>query len=225
MKLSIIMPVYNERETILEILKRVKALQINKEILIVDDFSKDGTRELLEKVDHGDEVRVICHDRNQGKGGAIRTALQYASGDAVIIQDADLEVNPQEIPKILKPIKEGKAQVVFGTRFRSDNYFSRTTFFANRFLTGLTNFLYNIHITDMETCYKCIETGLMKSIGLKARGFDFEPEVTAKIAKRGYRIIEVPISYRMRSTSEGKKINWRDGVQAIFYLIKYRFQE
>ena len=225
MKLSIIMPVYNEKETILEIFARVKALDLNKEIIIVDDFSTDGTRELLKGLPKEEGIKVICHDRNRGKGAAIRTALEHVTGEAVVIQDADLEVNPREIPRVLKPIEEGKAQVVYGSRFSSDNSFSLITLFSNRFLTGLTNILYNIHISDMETCYKCIRTDLMKKIGLKARGFDFEPEVTAKIAKRKIRIHEVPITYRMRSISEGKKIGWRDGLQAVYYLIKYRFTE
>ena len=224
MKLSIIVPVYNERETILEVLKRVEALTIEKEIIIVDDFSKDGTRELLKEI-RRKEMKVIYHDQNRGKGAAIRTALRYVTGDVVVIQDADLELDPRDLHRVLKPIEEGKASIVYGSRFRGGGHFPLFNLFANRFLTGFTNMLYNIHISDMETCYKCMKAEIIRNLDLKAKGFDFEPEITAKIAKRGYRIFEVPISYRMRTSSEGKKIGWRDGLHAIFYLLKYRFKE
>ena len=225
MKLSIIMPVYNERETISRILEKVRSLDMQKEIIVVDDHSKDGTSEYLHSLAKEDSFKVLFHDQNLGKGAAIRTGLEHVTGDAVVIQDADLEVNPKELPRVVKPIEEGIARVVYGSRFKSGNSFSWITLAANRILTALTNLLYNVHISDMETCYKCIETSLIKSLELKARGFDFEPEVTAKIAKRRIRIHEVPISYRMRSVREGKKIGWRDGLQAVYFLLKYRFTE
>jgi glycosyltransferase involved in cell wall biosynthesis len=223
LKVSIIIPVYNEAVTIREILARVRSSPINKEIVIVDDGSTDGTREILKQVDYPD-VHIILHDVNQGKGMAIRTGLKYATGDYVLIQDADLEYDPADYEALLRPVLRGKATVVYGSRFLGEH---KAMLFwhsvGNRLLTLITNVFYDSTLTDMETCYKLIPTDLIRSIRLRCRRFDFEPEITAKILKRGYRIYEVPISYAGRELHEGKKITWRDGLPALFTLIKYRF--
>jgi glycosyltransferase involved in cell wall biosynthesis len=223
LKVSIIIPVYNEAATIREIVTRVRSSPINKEIVIVDDGSADGTRDILKQIDYPD-VRIIMHGINQGKGMAIRTGLKYATGDYVLIQDADLEYDPADYEALLRPILRGKAQVVYGSRFLGEH---KAMLFwhsvGNRLLTLTTNIFYDSTLTDMETCYKLIPTDLIRSIRLRCRRFDFEPEITAKILKRGYRIYEVPISYAGREIHEGKKITWRDGVPALLTLIKYRF--
>lgn len=223
MKLSVVIPVYNEKPTLKELVGRVLKVKLNKEIILVDDASTDGSRESVKKLSHQPNIRAIFHDHNQGKGMAIRSGIKQAQGDYVIIQDADLEYDPQDYFKLLKPIKDGKAQVVYGSRFTGEH---RNMFFwhwvANQFLTLITNILYNTTLSDMETCYKVFPTRLLQSIKLNCRRFEFEPEVTAKILRQGIRIYEVPISYAGREYSEGKKIAWHDGIIALWTLIRYR---
>jgi glycosyltransferase involved in cell wall biosynthesis len=222
--LSVIMPVYNERETLPEILARVRAVDLRKEIVVVDDGSTDGTREILREEDQKGNLKVLYHEVNKGKGGAVRTGLEHASGDFVIIQDADLEYDPRDYPKLLKPLLDGQAEVVYGSRFME---FGKTMFFlqalGNRMVTLVTNLLYGTALSDMETCYKVFRAEVIKSIPLRSRRFELEPEITAKLLKRGYRIHEVPISYQGREYHEGKKLTWRDGITALWTLIKYRF--
>lgn len=226
MKLSIIVPTYNEVHTIREVLQRVRAveLSVEREIIVVDDGSTDGTREIIAEEAAADDVIALFHSHNQGKGAAVRTGIARATGDWLIIQDADLELDPADYPRLLAPVLAGQVQVVYGSRFR-DGYGSLPwrQLFGNKFLTWVTNLLYGGHLTDMETCYKLLPVELMKGMRLRARRFEIEPEITAKLLKRGYRIHEVPISYRYRDQDEGKKIGWRDGVQALWALIKYRF--
>ena len=224
-KLSIIVPCYNEVDTVEEIIQAVKNCpHENKEIIIVDDFSVDGTRD---KLKNGLETlvdKVIYHDQNMGKGAALRTGIKAATGDIVIIQDADLEYDPQEIPIVIQPILDGKADVVYGSRFAGSGP-HRVLFFwhmiGNTFLTTLSNMLTNLTLTDMETCYKAFRSEIIKSIEIKENRFGFEPEVTAKIAKTKCKIYEVGISYYGRTYEEGKKINWRDGLSAIRCILKY----
>ncbi len=221
MKLSILIPVYNERATILEILKRVQAVPYEKEIIAVDDGSTDGTRELLAQVQG---ITVLYHDRNRGKGAAIQTALAHATGDIIVIQDADLEYDPRDYKQLIEPIVEGRAKVVYGSRFlgpRMAMFFWHMV--ANKALTLMTNILYDAILSDMETGYKAFRADIIKGMRLRSHRFDFEPEVTAKILKRGIRIFEVPISYYGREYSEGKKIGVKDGFVAIWTLLKYRF--
>ena len=226
MKLSIIVPVYNEEQTIREILAKINAVQlsIDKEIIIVDDFSTDSTREILRKIKDRN-VKILYHKKNGGKGSAIRTGLQYITGDIIIIQDADLEYNPEEYSRLLQPILDGKTEVVYGSRYKGKitgpNLLSHL--YGNKILTLITRILYLQNISDMETCYKVFKKEVISGINLKARRFDFEPEITAKIIKKGYKINEVPITYRSRLFDEGKKITWKDGIKALYYLIKYRF--
>ncbi len=224
MKLSIIIPAYNEIKTIKEIIKLVQKVKINKEIIVVDDGSKDGTREILKSLNNN-EIKVIFHKKNQGKGAAIRTGIRFVTGNIVIIQDADLEYDPKDYYKLVKPILEGKAKVVYGSRLLNPKFKSgySLNLFATKLLTKMSNILYNANITDEPTCYKVFKTDVLKSINLKCKKFEFCPEVTAKVRKKGYGIYEVPINYYPRSIEEGKKINWKDGVQAIWTLIKYRF--
>ncbi|MBL7107364.1 MAG: glycosyltransferase family 2 protein [Phycisphaerae bacterium] len=224
-KLSIIVPCYNEVDTVEEIIQAVKNCpHENKEIIIVDDFSVDGTRD---KLKNGLETlvdKVIYHDQNMGKGAALRTGIKAATGDIVIVQDADLEYDPQEIPIVIQPILDGKADVVYGSRFAGSGP-HRVLFFwhmiGNTFLTTLSNMLTNLTLTDMETCYKAFRSEIIKSIEIKENRFGFEPEVTAKIAKTKCKIYEVGISYYGRTYEEGKKINWRDGLSAIRCILKY----
>ncbi len=223
MKLSVIIPVFNEAKTIKEIVKRVASVQVNKEIIIVDDFSQDGTRDVLKSIEK-ENIKVLYHEENKGKGAAIRTGIAAVTGDYVIIQDADLEYNPEEYRKLLAVVQKEKAPVIYGSRFsgrRKSMSISHTL--GNKFLTFATNLLYGSSVTDMETCYKLIKCDLLKSLNIKANRFDFEPEVTAKILKRGIKIVEVPISYKGRKWLEGKKITWRDGFAALWTLLKYRF--
>ncbi|NLC58250.1 MAG: glycosyltransferase family 2 protein [Armatimonadetes bacterium] len=226
-KLSVLIPVYNERATVLELLRRVLAVDLEMEILIVDDGSTDGTRELLATQVEGrlPQVRVLYHARNQGKGAALRTALPHITGDVAIIQDADLEYDPSEYPALLRPILEGHADVVYGSRFLGGPH--RVLFFwhavGNRWLTTLSNMLTNLNLTDMETCYKAFRADLLRSLRIRSNRFGVEPELTAKVARRGARVYEVPISYHGRTYREGKKIGWRDGLQALWTIIKFRF--
>ncbi len=222
-KLSVIIPVYNEKETIAEIIAHVKAVCLDKEIVVVDDCSVDGSREILRHLADPD-VAVYFHEHNQGKGAAVRTGLAHATGDYVIIQDADLEYNPQEYPRLLAPIEREEADVVYGSRFKGQiRDMTLVQRVGNRFLTLLTNLLYGTSLSDMETCYKLAPRELMQGLTLRSRAFDFEPEVTAKLLKRGCRIVEVPIEYRARSSEDGKKISWTHGFPAAWCLLKYRF--
>ncbi|MCG6982249.1 MAG: glycosyltransferase family 2 protein [Deltaproteobacteria bacterium] len=226
MKISVVIPVYNEVETIKEIVSRVQAVESEKEIIIVDDYSTDGTREHLREINQGDEnVAVLYHDHNQGKGAALRTGFQAVTGDVVIIQDADLEYDPREYPLLLAPIVDGRAEVVYGSRFLGGPH--RVLFFwhyvGNKFVTLLSNMFTNLNLTDMETCYKVFKREVLDEITVKSNRFGFEPEFTAKIAKRGYRIYETPISYSGRTYEEGKKIGWKDGVKAVFAIFWFRF--
>jgi len=220
-KLSVIIPVFNESKTIKEIIEKVKAVDIEKEIIVVDDFSTDGTREILKQIEG---VKLIFHEKNKGKGAAIRSGIAAVTGSYVIIQDADLEYDPEEYHKVLAPILRGEAQVVYGSRFSGEiKHMSLTHSLGNKFLTLATNILYGAGVTDMETCYKMIKADILKNLKLKANRFEFEPEVTVKILKRGIKIQEVPISYKGRKWLEGKKITWRDGITALWTLLKYRF--
>ena len=234
MKLSIIIPAYNEKKTIDEIIKKVKEVKIPKEIIIIDDFSTDGTRENLKNL-KDKEIKIFFHDKNYGKSHAVRTGIKKATGDIIIIQDADLEYDPEDYYKLVKPIEQGKTKVVYGTRFPKKKghpslvhpyqTLSNPFYLANKVLTILTNILYNAHITDEPTCYKVFDAQVLKSINLKSERFEFCPEVTAKVRKKGYKIYEIPISYYPRTVDEGKKINWKDGIEAIWTLIKYRFTD
>jgi glycosyltransferase involved in cell wall biosynthesis len=227
MKLSVIIPVFNEVQNIEEILKRVQATALAWEIVVVDDDSKDGTRDLLHQLDGKDGLRVIFHDRNQGKGAAVRTGLQAARGDLLLIQDADLEYSPRDYPALLKPIDEDIADVVYGSRFLGGP--RRATMFwhmiANHLLTFLTNILYDAILSDMETGYKVFRREVLDGMKLRSNHFNFEPEFTAKVLKRHYRIYEVPISFNPRDYSEGKKIKFHDAFDAVWTLLKYRFTD
>lgn len=226
MKVSVVIPVYNEVGTIEKIVSRVQAVPLEKEIIIVDDSSNDGTRELLKKVSQNQEnVKVLYHNRNQGKGATLRTGFNKVIGDIVIIQDADLEYNPKEYPKLLQPILDNRADVVYGSRFLGGPH--RVLFFwhyiGNKLLTLLSNAVNNLNLTDMETGYKAFKSEILNEIKIKSNRFGFEPEFTAKVAKKRYRIYEVPISYSGRNYSEGKKITWKDGIIALFTILWFRF--
>ena len=228
-KLSLIVPVFNERTTLVEVIRRMRAVElpdgIEREIIVIDDGSTDGTRDVLRQL--GDStVRVLKHETNRGKGAAVRTGLQVASGDYILIQDADLEYDPEDWPKMIAPVQRGRARVVYGSRFTGER---RNMLFlhwvGNRLLSLVTNMLYNTTLSDMETCYKLVDRSLMLDLGLRSNRFDIEPEITAKILKRGIRIYEVPISYMGREFDEGKKITWRDGFAALWALVKFRIAD
>ena len=225
MKLSIIIPCYNEHGTISEILRRVRAQAPRAEVIVVDDGSTDGTRELLRRLKPGRNLKIHFHAANGGKGSAIRTGIAAAGGDIILIQDADLEYDPRDYPALLRPLEEGRATVVYGSRFLGGP--RRTMMFwhmvANQLLTLMTNILYDTILSDMETGYKVFRAEVLKGVPLHARRFDFEPEVTAKILKRRHRIYEVPISFDPREYAEGKKIGLRDAFEAVWTLFKYRF--
>jgi dolichol-phosphate mannosyltransferase len=222
LKLSVIMPVHNEVHTIREALRQVQEVDLEKEIIIVDDHSSDGTRDILSQI-ADDGVKVVYHAQNLGKGSAIRTALQHVTGDIIIIQDGDLEYDPADYYKLIEPIVEGRASVVYGSRFLGEiSNMNLWNYIANKILALTASLLFLNWITDEGTCYKVFKADLLKSLDLKCTGFDFCPEVTAKVRKRGYKIVEVPISYRGRSVDEGKKIRWQDGLRAFLALIKYR---
>jgi glycosyltransferase involved in cell wall biosynthesis len=224
MKLTVVIPVYNERATVREIVSRVRAVPLDLEIIVVDDASTDGTRDVLREHVEPLVSKVIYHERNRGKGAAIRTGFQHAGGDATVIQDADLEYDPQDLPGMLQLIEQNKADVVYGSRFASGKE-RRVLFFwhsiGNRFLTLLSNCFTNLNLSDMETCYKMFRTSILRQIELEQERFGFEPEVTAKIARLRCRIYEVGISYSGRDYAEGKKIGWKDGFQAIWCIVKY----
>jgi len=225
MKLSVIIPVYNETESILEILKRIKDTKLAWEILVVDDCSIDGTRDILKEIDGKDNVRVILKDKNEGKGSAVTIGIREAKGDIFLIQDADLEYDPRDYPTLLKPLEEGIADVVYGSRFLGGP--RRVVMFwhqvANHWLTFMTNILYNTILSDMETGYKVFRKEVVEGMTIRAKRFDFEPEFTARILKRKYRIFEVPISFNPRDYSQGKKIKLKDAFEAVWTLLKYRF--
>jgi glycosyltransferase involved in cell wall biosynthesis len=219
------MPVYNEVKTLEEIVKQVLATKMVYEIVMVDDGSTDGTCDIMKQWENHPIIRVIYHEKNKGKGSAVRTGFDVTTGDVLVIQDADLEYDPRDYPKLIQPIEEGRADVVYGSRFIGGP--ARKVYFwhrlGNQMLTLATNILYNLDLTDMETCYKCFRAEIVRSMPLRSRRFEFEPEITAKIAKRGYRIFEVPIAYYGREYHEGKKITGMDAFPAIWTLIKYRF--
>jgi glycosyltransferase involved in cell wall biosynthesis len=237
--LSVVIPVYNERNTISEILRRVQAVAVPKQIIIVDDCSADGTREVLQGLAaEQPELTLVYHEKNQGKGAALRTGFRHATGQLVIVQDADLEYDPAQYPQLIQPIIEGKADVVYGSRFIGDTH--RVLYFwhslANRFLTLLSNVFTNLNLTDMEVCYKVFRREVIQGITLKSDRFGFEPEVTAKVARftmppcegrpaRKCRVYEMPVSYSGRDYREGKKIGWKDGIQALYCIIRYAYAD
>ena len=225
MKLSVVIPVYNERDTILDILECVRAVEIDKEIILVDDGSTDGTREIIRGISDG-TTKVVLHERNMGKGAALRTGFRNVTGDIVIIQDADLEYDPNQYPKLIQPILDGKADVVYGSRFVTGDcrrviYFWHSV--GNKFLTLLSNVFTNLNLTDMESCYKVFRREVLEKITIEENRFGFEPEITAKVAKLRVVIYEVGISYYGRTYEEGKKIGWRDGFRALWAICKYNF--
>jgi glycosyltransferase involved in cell wall biosynthesis len=226
MRLTVVIPVYNEVHTLLSLIDRVQAVAIEKELVLVDDCSSDGTRDLLQRTAFPANVRVLYHERNQGKGAALRTGFAAATGDVVIIQDADLEYDPEEYPKLLEPIVAGRADVVFGSRFAGGES-HRVLYFwhslGNKFLTLASNAFTNLNLTDMETCYKVFRRDVLQRITVEENRFGFEPEITAKVAKLRVRIYEVGISYAGRTYEEGKKIGWRDGVRALWCIVKYNW--
>ena len=223
--LSVIVPVFNEKGNIKKIIAEIKKVSIRKEIIVIDDGSTDGTVEILKGL-HDHEVKIYHHPINIGKGAAIRLGLFYAKGDIIIIQDADLEYDPQDYLELIKPIVSGETEVVYGKRqFNSSKGRHLRYYWGGRLLTHIANFLYGINISDEATCYKVFRSGVFKNIKLNCIGFEFCPEITAKIARRGMKIVEVPISYKPRSVKEGKKIRWFDGMKAIYVLLKYKFFE
>ncbi len=217
MKLSIIIPVYNEKDFIEKLINLVKEIPVEKEIIVVDDCSKDGTGEVIKKIEG---IKAISHDINKGKGSAIRTGLQYAKGEYTIIQDADLEYNPFDIPRLFDYAIKNSIYAVYGSRFKGKGKFLPHSYFANRVLTMLTDILFGGNISDMETCYKLVRTDLLRSLNLKSKRFEIEPEITSKLLRKKIKIHELPIRYKGRTESEGKKIHWKDAVVAIIVLFK-----
>jgi len=228
MKLSIIIPVYNEKDTIKKVIEIIGKVKVNvqKEIIIVDDYSKDGTKELIKKI-KGKSIIKVFHEKNRGKGAAVKSGIEKSTGDIIIIQDADLEYNPNEYQILINPILNKQAEVVYGSRsLKKENKYSHISFLlGGKLVTLVTNLLYFSRITDEPTCYKTFKADIIKNIKINGDRFEWEPEVTAKILKKGIKIYEVPISYFPRKKSEGKKINWKDGISAIWTLIKYRFKD
>jgi glycosyltransferase involved in cell wall biosynthesis len=226
--LSIIVPVFNENKTLLPLLEKVQSVKLRglqKQIIVVDDGSADGTREILKKLKKPN-IEIYYHEKNQGKGAAIRTAIPHTKGDYVVVQDADLEYDPADYEKLLGPLLEGHADVVYGSRFMGTHQaFVFTHYLGNIFLSAVTTVLYGTVLTDMETCYKVFKGDILRSLTLRSNRFEFEPEVTAKLLKKNYKIFEMPISYRGRGFSEGKKITWRDGFTALWCLFRYRFSD
>ena len=226
MQISVVIPVYNEKTTIRELITRVASVPLEKEIIIVDDCSTDGTRELLQSLS-GDNVNIFFHERNQGKGAALKTGFEHVQGDIVIIQDADLEYNPEEYPRLIAPITDGLADAVFGSRFSGGPH--RVLLFwhyvGNKILTTLSNMFTNINLTDMETCYKAFKAPLLKQFTIESKRFGVEPEITAKLARLKCKIYEVPVSYSGRDYSEGKKIGWKDGFAALYWIIYYNVKK
>lgn len=224
--LSVVMPVYNERDTVREIIARVLAVPLRIELIVVDDGSQDGTREALRDLQARHGFKLFLQETNGGKGAALRRGFAEVTGDIVVIQDADLEYSPEELPELIELICQGRADVVYGSRFLGRHrVFLFTHYAGNWLLTALTNILYNTILSDMETCYKAMRVEVLRSFQLESNGFGIEPELTAKIFKRKYRVYEVPITYDGRGYEEGKKITWRDGVVALWVLLKYRFSE
>src|SRR5687767_3367218 len=224
--LTVVMPVYNELATVEEVVRRVLGLPLRVQLVVVDDCSTDGTGDLLARLRNELDFTLLRQPVNQGKGAALRLGFAHVAGDLVVIQDADLEYSPEELPQLIELICDGRADVVYGSRFLGRHrVFLFTHYLGNRFLTSLTNVLYNTMLTDMETCYKVMRTEVLRSMTLESNGFGIEPELTAKIFRRKLRVYEVPISYDGRGYDEGKKIGWRDGVVAVWVLLKYRFGE
>jgi glycosyltransferase involved in cell wall biosynthesis len=224
LKVSVVIPVYNEEGTIREIIERVQAVPVDKEIIVVDDYSTDGTPDELKKLEAEGAIRLYRHEVNKGKGAACRTGISKIEGDVVIIQDADLEYDPTDYPILLAPIEKGRSKVVYGSRFLGAHkamYFWHSV--GNKMLTLVANVLYNTTLTDMETCYKVFTADIARKLTLKSNRWGFDPEITAKILKMGHRIYEVPISYTGREFDEGKKISWKDGFTIVWVLVKYRF--
>lgn len=227
-KLSIVIPIYNEAEHLEEILRQIDAVEIDmdKELILVDDCSTDGTREILKNLQNTNDskAKIYYHEINRGKGATVRTGFEHITGDITLVQDADLEYDPQDYPKLLKPILEHKADVVYGSRFMQGRQHGLLrSYLANRFLTSLSNLVNGTNITDMETCYKVIKTDILKNISLRSDRFGFEPEITAKLARQKCKIVDVPISYRGRDYDEGKTVSWKDGVAAIIHIFRFRF--
>ncbi|MFQ5672217.1 MAG: glycosyltransferase family 2 protein [Nitrospinales bacterium] len=225
MKLSVVIPVYNEKETLQEIIRRVEAVDFEKEIILVDDFSTDGSREILNEYQGRNNFKVAFHSKNKGKGAALRTGFAHVSGDVIIIQDADLEYNPTDYQQLLEPILDGRADVVYGSRFLGGPH--RVMFFwhylGNTVLTTISNMFTNLNLTDMETGYKVFTKNVLDSLNLECERFGFEPEFTGKVARKKFKIYEVPISYSGRDYAQGKKITWKDGVAALWFIFKFRF--
>jgi glycosyltransferase involved in cell wall biosynthesis len=242
-KLSVVIPAYNEIDNIQEILRQVSEVEtgLEKEIIIVDDCSKDGTREFLEEIRNGGKevlelmpskdtqsFKVIFHEQNAGKGGALRTGFSHVTGDIMIVQDADLEYDPRDYTRLLRPILDGEADVVYGSRFlgrKRPEGILLSSFIANNILTFISNMLTGLRLTDMETCYKVIKSSILREIELTSDRFGIEPEITAKLAKKKVRLVELPISYHGRDHAAGKKINWKDGLSAIYHIIRFNLKE
>jgi glycosyltransferase involved in cell wall biosynthesis len=223
---SVVMPVYNERSTIEEIIRRVMAVPLRIQLIVVDDGSSDGTRDILARLHEDLGFALVLQPQNAGKGAALRRGFAEVTGDLVVIQDADLEYSPEELPSLIELICQGRADVVYGSRFLGRHrVFMFSHYVGNRIVTMLTNVLYNTMLTDMETCYKVMRTEVLRSFTLHSNGFGIEAELTAKIFKRGYRVYEIPITYDGRGYEQGKKITWRDGVVALWVLVRYRFAE